>query len=374
VNRPGLPGQERESNGGARFVRPSLEQIPASEPAPLLPPGTVSLGLNEGLSGPFPAALRAIAEAVPRLNRYPGRGSAELVEALAERHEVPTRQVVVAAGADALIGYVCQAVLQPGDEVVIPWPSFPSFVRDAQKRDAVPVLVPLVEGVVDTDAVREAVTSRTRIVFVATPNNPTGKVVQREELTALITGLPAHVLPVLDEAYIDYLEPGARFDAVADLVLRGYDVLALRTFSKLYGLAGLRVGYGVGPAAVVAAMRKVQRGYDVGALAQVAALASLHDDEEVVRRRAANREAMAALDALVRARGLVPLPASATNFLLVDVGLPADAAAATLLLSGVAVQSGAPFGAPTSLRIGAGSEAELARLDAALAAAGFSTR
>jgi histidinol-phosphate aminotransferase len=374
VSRPALPGQERESNGGARFVRPSLEQIPASDPSPLPAPGTVSLGLNEGLSGPFPAALRAIAEAVPTLNRYPGRGSAELVEALAARHEVPAPQVVVAAGADALIGYVCQAVLQPGDEVVVPWPSFPSFVRDAQKRDAVPVLVPLVEGVVDTDAVREAITPRTRLLFVATPNNPTGRIVPRDELIALVAGLPAHVLPVLDEAYIDYLDPDDRFDAVADLVLGGYDVLALRTFSKLYGLAGLRVGYGVGPAAVVAAMRKVQRGYDVGALAQVAALASLDDDDEVVRRRAANRGAMAALDALVRARGFVPLPESSTNFLLVDVGSPADAAADVLLRSGVVVQSGAPFGAPTSLRIGAGSEADLARLDAALAAARFSTR
>jgi histidinol-phosphate aminotransferase len=359
---------------GQRFARPSLEQIPAADPGPRLPPGVASLGLNEGLSGPFAAALAAIAEAVPGLNRYPGRGSAELVHALAERHGVPAAQVLVAAGADALIGYVCQAVLEPGDEVVIPWPSFPSFVRDAQKRDAVPVLVPLVEGDVDIAAVRRAVTERTRLLFVATPNNPTGRIVPRDDLIGLLADLPPHVLPVIDEAYFDYLEPGERFDAIAELVRSDHDVLSLRTFSKLYGLAGLRVGFGVGPAAVIAAMRKVQRGYDVGALAQVAALASLGDDREVERRRLANREAIASLDVLVRARGLVPLAGSATNFILVDVGGDADAAARALLRSGVAVQSGVPFGAPTSLRIGAGSASDLALLDTALATAGFSVR
>jgi histidinol-phosphate aminotransferase len=359
---------------GARFVRPSLEQIPAAEPASRVPRAVVSLGLNEGVDGPFPAALAALAAALPELNRYPARGSAELVAALAERHGVPATQVLVAAGADAVIGYVCQATLEPGDEVVVPWPSFPSFVRDAQKRDAIPVTVPLVDGAVDVDAVLGAVTPRTRLLFLATPNNPTGRPVPRDEVTRLVRTLPEHVLPVIDEAYFDYLEPGDRLDAIADLVLAGDDVLALRTFSKLYGLAGLRVGYGVGPAAVVAAMRKVQRGYDVSAPAQVAALASLADDEEVVRRRAANRAALASLVALVRAQGFEPLDGSAANFVLVDVGVDADGAAAALLRHGVAVQSGVPFGAPTSLRIGASSEADLAALATALGAAGLGAR
>ena len=247
----------------------------------------------------------------------------------------------------------------------MPWPSFPSFVRDAQKRDAVPVLVPLdAAGRLDVAAVRAAVTPRTRLLFVATPNNPTGRAVPAEELIALVRDLPEHVLPVIDEAYFDYLDPADRFDAIADLVRAGDDVLALRTFSKLYGLAGLRVGYGVGPAAVVAAIRKVQRGYDVGTLAQVAALASLEDTAEVERRRAANRIAVADLTELLRARGLEPHPDSATNFVLVEVGADADAITASLLAAGVSVQSGTPFGAPTSLRIGAGSAADLELLDA----------
>ena len=358
---------------GSRFVRPSLEQIPPGDPIPGLAPGVASLALNEGLNGPFPSALEAIAAAGPSLNRYPERGSAALVEALARRHDVPETQVSVAAGADALIGYVCQAVLDPGDEVLVPWPSFPSFVRDPQKRDAVPVLVPLDDtGRIDLAAVRAAVTPRTRLLFIATPNNPTGLTVSSQELIALVRDLPEQVLPVIDEAYFDYLDPDDRFDAIADLVRAGDDVLALRTFSKLYGLAGLRVGYGVGPAAVIAAIRKVQRGYDVGALAQVAALASLEDAAEVERRRAANRTAVADLTALLRTRDLAPQPESVTNFVLVDVGADADATAASLLAAGASVQSGAPFGAPTSLRISAGSAADLELLGAALTAAGFS--
>ena len=358
---------------GSRFVRPSLEQIPPAHPIPRLAAGVASLGLNEGLDGPFPSALAAIEAALPTLNRYPERGSAELTAALAERHGVPEAQVAVAAGADALIGYVCQATLEAGDEVVVPWPSFPSFVRDAQKRAAVPVLVPLDGDRIDLHAVRAAVTPQTRLVFIATPNNPTGFTLPRDELIAFVLGLPEHVLPVIDEAYFDYLDPASRFDAIADLVRPGHDALALRTFSKLYGLAGLRVGFGVGPAAVVAAIRKVQRGYDVGTQAQVAALASLNDVDEVARRRAANLAAIESLTALLRAHGLEARPGTETNFVLVDVGRDADAVAGDLLRAGVSVQSGRPFGAPTSLRIGAGSPADLALLETALSGAGFST-
>ncbi len=357
---------------GARFVRPSLEQLPAGDPAPPLAAGAASLGLNEGLTGPFPSALAAIAAAVPDVYRYPGRGSYELVAALAARHDVAPAQVLVAAGADAVIGYACQAVLEPGDEVVVAWPSFPSFVRDPQKRDAVVNAVPLAEGSIDLGAMRAAVTSGTRLVFVATPNNPTGRTIPRDEVIAFVRDLPDHVLPVIDEAYFDYLEPEGRLDAIADLVRAGDDVLALRTFSKLYGLAGLRVGYGIGPTAVVSAMRKVQRGYDVGALAQAAALASLADDDEVEKRRAANRDAVGALVSLLRALGLEPLSDSVANFVLVDVGVDADELAAGLLRRGVSVQSGTPFGAPTALRIGVGSDASLALLDAALRDVGFS--
>ena len=351
---------------GARFVRPSLEQLPPSEP--VAPPAATdaSLGLNEGLFGPFPSALAAITGGVPGLNRYPGRGSDTLVAALATRHDLERAQVIVTAGADAGIGYVCQAVVDPDDEVVIPWPSFPSFVRDTQKRGARPIIVPLRRWEVDLGAMLKSITDRTRLVFIATPNNPTGLETPRDALVAFVRELPDSVLPVIDEAYFDYLDPSSRLDSIAEIVRAGRDAVVLRTFSKLYGLAGLRVGYAVGPAAVIAAMRKVQRGYDVGSLAQAAALASLGDAAEVDRRRAANRLAVEALVEVLRAHGLEPLEGTATNFVLVDVGASAGRLADELLARHVAVQAGGPFGAPTALRIGAGSAADIRALDAAL--------
>lgn len=203
------------------FARRGLERLP--DGSPLRSPerlgrdlglGAVSsLGLNEGVEGPFPAALAALERLLPTLNRYPGRGSLELSEALAERLGVDPAQLFVCAGADAAIGYVCQAVLEPGDEAVTAWPSFPSFVSDTLRRDAVPVRVALRDDwSIDLDALQAAVTDRTRLVFVATPNNPTGLALGRDEVTEFVDALPAHVVTVLDEAYFDYLDPATRLD------------------------------------------------------------------------------------------------------------------------------------------------------------------
>jgi histidinol-phosphate aminotransferase len=361
-----------ERPASRRFGVAALDALPASPPEPA--PGElhgplgamIGLSLNEGPDGPFPAALEAIARVAGGLNRYPSRGAHGLTGALAERLGVASEEVVVAAGADALIGYVTQAGLEPGDEAVVPWPSFPSFVRDTLKRGAAAVTVPLRGARIDLDAVRAAVGPRTRLVFLATPNNPTGTALAPAELEAFVDGLPEDVLTVVDEAYFEYLEPEAG-DAVRDLHGRGRRVLVLRTFSKLFGLAGLRVGYGVGPADVVDGIRRVQRGYDVSAVAQAAALASLDDPAEVERRRAANRVALARLTAILEAAGHAPAAGSVANFVLVEVGAGAGALAAALRDRGIVVQDGAPFGAPGALRVTAGARDELDALEAALA-------
>ena len=355
-------------------MRPTIARLPQSPPALALgslPAAlgvdhVVSLGLNEGTEPPFPAALEVIAAGIAGLNRYSGRGSLELVEALATHHAVSPDEVFVSAGADAAIGYVCQACLDPGDEAIVPWPSFPSFARDPEKRDAVPVLVPLGDWAIDVDAILAAVTQETRLVFVATPNNPTGLALDPAEARRLSATLPDDVLLVVDEAYFDYLDPTDRLDAIEDLFRTGRPTLVLRTFSKLYGLAGLRIGYAVGPAVVIDAMRRVQRGYDVGALSQVAALASLGQPEEVERRRAVNARGVAALTALLDRHGLEPLEGSRGNFVLARVGERADEVAAALERVGVVVQNGAPFGAAGTLRITAGTTDDLEVLDAAL--------
>lgn len=362
---------------GERFGIDALAELPPTLPS-LSPEeeartrglaGAANLGLNEGLAGPLPAARAAIDEALRGLNRYPSRGSGRLTEALAEHLGVEPQSVVVAAGADALIGYVTQAALQAGDEAVLPWPSFPSFLRDTQKRGAHPVTVPLRAWQVDLDAIAAAVTERTRLVFLATPNNPTGVPLAPADLASFVEGLSTKVVCVIDEAYFEYLEPGP--DEALDLLRAGHRVLVLRTFSKLYGLAGLRVGYGIGPDDVIDGIRRVQRGYDVNTLAQAAALASLTPEAqaELPARRAANRHAVAALREVVVRHGLEPVAASIANFLLVQVGSDADAdvVADGLERDGVYVQRGGPFGAPGTLRIAAGSPEELAQLDRSLA-------
>ena len=333
----------------------------------------VKLASNEGPFGPFPEAVEAIERSLTEANRYPDGGCYRLREALAERHGVAFEEIVVAAGADAVIGFVCQAVLDPGDEVVTPWPSFPSYVIDPLKLAANPVRVELVDGRVDVAALLAAVTPRTKLAFVPTVNNPTGTMTSSDDLLRFLEDIPAHVLTVVDEAYFEYVEDPAFPDAIETAVKAGRQVLALRTFSKIYGLAGLRIGYGVGPALVIAAIRKVQRAFDVNAAAQEAALASLDGAQELARRRAMNRESMAALETALRDRGFDPIAPAAGNFLFVDVGADAAELNDALLRRGVIVRPMGSFGAPTALRITAGTLDEIAflaeQLDAVFAKA-----
>jgi histidinol-phosphate aminotransferase len=354
----------------SELIRPALDGLVPYEPGKPVELVQRELGLgrvvklasNEGPFGPFPSALEAIQRALPGSNRYPDGGCYRLRETLAERHGVRFEEVIVAAGADAVIGYACQSTLDPGDEIVTPWPSFPSYVLDPLKASSVTVRVPLDEGRVDVDALLAAVTPRTKLAFVPTVNNPTGTMTPRDDLLRFLDGVPEHVLTVVDEAYFQYVDDPSFPDAIEEAAKAGRNVLALRTFSKIFGLAGLRIGYGIGPARVITAMRKVQRAFDVTTPAQEAALASLDDDAEIERRRAVNREAMAALEAVLRERGFDPITPAVGNFLFVDVGEDAAALDQRLLRRGVIVRPMGSFGAPSALRITAGTPEEIAFL------------
>ena len=319
----------------------------------------VKLASNEGPYGPFPAALEAIARTTLELNRYPDGGAYRLRQALAERHGVRFEEVTVCAGADAVIGYLSLATLDPGDEAVTGWPSFPSYVLDPLKVGAVPMRVPLSEDRFDLDGILGAITERTKLVFVAAPNNPTSTTNNRAELGAYFAGVPPHVLTVLDQAYFEYIDDPDYPDGIEEYAKAGHRVLVLRTFSKIYGLAGMRVGYGIGPAEVVTAIGKVRRAFDVASAGQEAALASLDDGGELERRRNANREAMALLVDAVRGAGLDIAGPPVANFLFVEVGDDAQALAGALLRRGVIVRPMAPFGAPGALRITAGTPEEM---------------
>ena len=315
----------------------------------------VKLASNEGPFPPFPAAVEAMEREVRNLNRYPDGGVYALRNALAERHGVAFDEIVVAAGADAVIDLLSQAVLEEGDEIVTGWPSFPSYVIDAAKLGAVATRVPLRDQTFDLDALLAAVTPRTKIVYVCHPNNPTGTANSRAELDRFFDAVPAHVLVVLDQAYFEYIEDPDYADGL-DYFREGRRVVVLRTFSKIYGLAGLRVGYGVAPADVVAATSKVRRAFDVTSTAQVAALASIGEEEELARRRAANAAGRAQLESILREHGLEPVP-SMCNFVYVEVG-DGRALFEQLLRQGVIVRPLAGFGAPEAIRVSVGTEDE----------------
>jgi histidinol-phosphate aminotransferase len=335
----------------------------------------VKLASNEGPFGPFPGALEALARVQQELNRYPDGGSYLLRRALAERHGVDPANVAIGSGADGVIDCLSQAVLEPGDEVVCGWPSFASYPIDARKAAAVPVFVPLRDYRYDLDAILDAIGPRTKLVYVCNPNNPTGTMNTRAELDAYVDRAPEHVLTVIDQAYFEYVDDPEYPDAIEEYAKRGARVLVVRTFSKIYGLAGLRVGYGVGPASVVQAIVKVRRAFDVSAPAQAAALASLESPAELERRRRVNSEGRAQLEQILRATGLEPAGPALGNFLYADVGEDSRELFDLLLREGAIVRPLHGFGAPGAIRVTVGTPDEndffaeaLARVSAGVSA------
>ena len=283
------------------FFKPAVQDLVPYEPGKPVEEVQRELGLervvklasNEGPFGPFPAALEAIERQARDLNRYPDGGAWRLRTALAELHDVRFEEIAPGAGSDGVVDYLSQLALDPGDEIVCGWPSFPSYVIDALKIGAVPRRVPLRDHRYDLDAMLEAIGPKTKLVYVCHPNNPTGTMSTRAELDTFLDQVPGHVLTVLDQAYYEYIDDPEYVDGL-EYLKAGRKVVVLRTFSKIYGLAGLRVGYAVGPAGLVTAIAKVRRAFDVNSFAQVAALASLDAPDELARRRAVNAEGLVA--------------------------------------------------------------------------------
>ena len=272
-----------------------------------------------------------------------------------------------AAGADALIGHLSLATLDPGDEIVTAWPSFVSYVLDTLKLGAVPRKVPLVDDHYDLDGLLAAIGPRTKLVYIATPNNPTGTMTTRAQLDAYFERVPEHVLTVLDQAYFEYVERPDYPDGIAEYAKAGRRVLVLRTFSKIYGLAGLRVGYGIGPTDVIEAIGKTRRAFDVNTQAQVAALASMDGQDELAERRRLTHEGRETLERTLREHGLEPAGPAVANFLFAEVGDDALPLYEALLRQGAIVRPMGGFGAPGALRITVGTPDENAFFAEALA-------
>jgi len=368
------PSEQRLAEIADSFFRPAVRDLVPYEPGKPVEEVQRELGLdrvvklasNEGPFGPFPAALEAIARSAAELNRYPDGGAYRLRTALAELHGLDFEEVAVGAGSDGLVDGLSQIALDSGDEIVSGWPSFPSYSIDARKLGAVPKLVPLRDERYDLEAMLGAITPRTKLVYICHPNNPTGTMNTRAELDAYFDGVPDHVLTVLDQAYFEYIEEPDYADGIAEYLKDGRRVVVLRTFSKIFGLAGLRVGYALAPPAVVTALGKVRRAFDITTPAQEAALASLGDAQEVGRRRLENVAQRIGVERILREHGLEPAGPAVANFLYCDLGEDSRPLFEQLLREGVIVRPTHAFGGPTAIRVTVGTAEENALLAEAL--------
>ena len=322
----------------------------------------VKLASNESPLGPSPRAAAALHAAVEGVNRYPDGACFALRAKLAPHLGVGEDQLVFGCGADELLELVAKTFLGPGDEMVYAWPSFAMYPIVAKGMGATPVPVPLDADLVhDLPAMAAAVNESTRVVMVCNPNNPTGTSVGAEAFDAFVASLPEDVVLVVDEAYFEYVRRDDFPDALA-WVARRPGTLVLRTFSKIYGLAGMRIGYGVSDAEMADYLHRARHPFNVNRLAEVAALAALEDHEHVERSRRVNAEGIAYLMRELGAMG-VPVWDTDANFLLADVG---EGRCEQLLHEGVILRPLAGFGMPSHVRISVGTAEENERLVKAL--------
>lgn len=281
----------------------------------------VKLASNENANDPLPSVATAVAEAALGMNRYPDHRCMEVREALAERHGIGLDQVTVGSGSVGVLQQLFASYVDPGDEVVYPWRSFEVHPVFCAVSAAQAVTVPLADHAFDLDAVADAVTDRTKLVILSTPNNPTGTVCATDELLGLLAAMPEDVIVVIDEAYREFVSDPAVADPIEAIVPGHPNALVLRTFSKAYGLANLRVGYAVGHPGVIGALDKVALPFIVSGIAQTAALASLapQASEELAERVAGILAERDRMSAAVAELGWPVVPSQA-NFLYLPVG------------------------------------------------------
>ena len=327
---------------------------------------SIKLASNECPLGPSALAMQSMFSAAEDLNRYPEDSCHYLRRELAESLGVAGESLVFGTGSDGILELLAKSFLGPGDEAVSPWPSFAMYPIVTQAAAATAIQVPLdAELRADVDALLSAITERTRVLFLANPNNPTGTSIGAAAFRTLLAGLPERVVLVADEAYLEYVRRPDFPDTLAEL--SGHPTLVvLRTFSKVYGLAGLRVGYAVGDPELISYLARARHPFNVNSLAQAAARGALQDREHVRRVRDLTHKGLSQLEAGVQALGL-RFAASDANFLLVDTGRDASPLYEALLRHGVITRAMGGFGLPQHLRVTAGLPEENERFLEALA-------
>lgn len=313
----------------------------------------IKLASNENPYGTSPAAKAAITAELDQMFLYPDGAAAELSAALARHLGVKGENLIFGCGSDEVIALIARAFFLPGDETVMADQTFSVYKSNADIEGAVSIEVPLKDGVHDLEAMLAAITPRTKIVWVCNPNNPTGTIVSDAALTAFLDAVPAGCMVVLDEAYAEYVTDLSYSDGIK-LLERYPNLVVLRTFSKIYGLAALRIGYGVGSPEVIKLINQVREPFNTSRLAQAAALAALSDRAFIENCRKLNSLGIAMLQGEFKRLGLHAFPAHG-NFILVDVRRPGAEIFEGLLKRGIIVRPG--FGKyPTCIRVTVGSE------------------
>lgn len=296
----------------------------------------IKLASNENPLGPSPKALAALVGGHDSLHRYPDGGAYRLRQALADRWKVSLDHIILGNGSDEVLGLLARTFLAPGDEAVMADQTFVIYKMEVTAAHGKAVIVPLVNWTHDLDGMAKAITPKTRLVFLCNPNNPTGTMVAADAVARFMAQVPENVIVVFDEAYLEYVRD-PHFPDSLQYVTQGRNAIVLRTFSKIYGLAGLRIGYGITTPEITNCLNRVRPPFNANTLAQRAALAALGDDEHVAKSRAVNAAGMQQLESGLRALGFTAIPSQA-NFVYFDVKRDGRALFDALLREGVIVR------------------------------------
>ncbi len=343
------------------IVRPSIKQIKPYSPGKSSQEVMAELGIeevtklasNENPLGPSPKAIAAMQQAAAEVYVYPDPQCCDLTEALAVHWQVDPEGIVVGRGSDEIIHMLGLAFVNPGEEVIYSDPPFALYPFTTTIMDGKSVRIPHKDFVHDLSAMAAAITGKTKLIFISNPYNPTGTIVTADEVAGFMAQVPDNVIVAFDEAYIEYVDD-PNYGEGLPFVREGRNAIVLRTFSKAYGLAGLRIGYGIAPPELVAALKQVREPFNVAGMAQVAALASLQDPAQVARSFRLVQEGKQYLYGEFDEMGLAYVPTQA-NFILVDIGIDSQECFDSLMRCGVTVRTGDIFGLPTHIRVTIGT-------------------
>ncbi len=362
-----------------RLARRSILKIKPYEPGKPIEEVMRELGLrrivklasNENTLGPSSRALKALRDYLPKIYLYPEDSCFYLKKELARRLKVKRENLILGNGSDEIMELIPKTFLNPGEEVIYGHPSFLIYEIVTRIMGGKPVPVPLKDYTYDLEGMLKAITRKTKIIFICNPNNPTGTMVDKEGVEAFLERVPRNIIVVFDEAYKDYVER-ADFPDTVKLLKEYRNIIILRTFAKIYGLAGLRIGYGIAREEVINLLSKVRLPFNVNSLAQVAALASLSDREEVKRTRKMNARGKRFLYAAFQDLGLDYVPTQA-NFILIDLRSVCRRTKRSgkricqeLLKEGVIVREMSSWGLDNYMRVTIGREEENRRFIQAL--------